>query len=151
MEQRVSLVTLGVSDLARSRAFYEAIGWRALPGPEGIAFFQLPCMVFALWSRAALLEDAGIEGGSGSASPGSALAYNCRTRAEADEVFKEAIAAGARSLKAPRDVFWGGYSGYFADPDGHLWEVAWNPFWTIDDKGGVDASPKNLQPKENSQ
>lgn len=146
MEQRLSLVTLGVSDLGRSRAFYTALGWRPLPGPEGIVFFQLPGMVFALWPREALLEDAGLDPDSGKASPSSALAYNCRSRGEVDEIFMEAVAAGARPLKPPREVFWGGYSGYFADPDGHLWEAAWNPHWTLDENGGVDASP----PKQNS-
>lgn len=153
MEQRLSLVTLGVEDLGRSRGFYEALGWRPLSGPEGVVFFQLTGTVFALWSRTSLLEDAGLDPESVKAAPASALAYNCRSRAEVDAIFAEAKAAGAKPLKTPRDAFWGGYSGYFADPDGHLWEVAWNPFWTIDERGGVDATPRprNDQPKENSQ
>lgn len=145
MEQRLSLVTLGVADLARSRRFYEALGWRALGGPEGVVFFQLPGMVFGLWPRASLLEDAGLDKDAGPAAPSSALAYNCRSREEVDAVIAEAKSAGAKILKTPREVFWGGYSGYFSDPDGHLWEAAWNPFWTIDDKGMIDASPKSAK------
>jgi hypothetical protein len=144
MEQRLSVVTLGVADLGRARAFYEALGWRALPGPDGVVFFQLPGMVFALWSRRALLDDAGLKptGEDQPPAPSIALAHNCRSRAAVDAVFTEAMRAGGRGLKSPREVFWGGYSGYFADPDGHLWEVAFNPHWTIDAAGGVDAAPR---------
>ncbi len=136
MEQRVSLVTLGVADLARSLRFYEALGWKRSNKDEGVAFFQTPGGVFALWSRGALAEDAGLTD-SGAAFSGMALAYNARSKAEVDAVLAEAEAAGATILKPAEDVFWGGYSGYFADPDGHPWEVAWNPGWTIEADGRV--------------
>ncbi len=135
MEQRLSLVTLGVADLDRSRRFYEALGWRRGNKDAGVVFFQLPGMILALWSRAALAEDAGVAdtGGFG----GVALAYNARSKADVDAVLAEAKAAGAHVLKPAKDTFWGGYSGYFADPDGHPWEVAWNPHWSFDEDGGV--------------
>ncbi|MEQ8177772.1 MAG: VOC family protein [Amphiplicatus sp.] len=142
MEQRISLVTLGVTDLARSRRFYEELGWRPLDGPEGVVFFQLQGMMFALWSRDELAKDAGLSPTPAKAGgfSGLALAYNARERADVDAVMKEAQKAGGEMLKPAADTFWGGYSGYFADPDGHLWEVAWNPGWRIDDKGGVWAA-----------
>jgi uncharacterized protein len=136
MEQRLSLVTLGVADLERSLRFYEALGWKRGNAHPSVVFFQLNGMILALWSRSALAEDAGIapnERGFG----GIALAYNARSRDDVDAVFAEAERAGARILKAAKDTFWGGYSGYFADPDGHLWEVAWNPEWTVTKKGDV--------------
>jgi len=135
MEQRVSLITLGVADLDRSRRFYEALGWKAGDTPEGVVFFQIPGGVFGLWSRAALAEDAGVadSGGFG----GIAIAYNARSRDEVDAVLAEAVAAGAKLLKPAKEAFWGGYSGYFADPDGHAWEVAHNPFWTVEADGRV--------------
>ncbi|MGH6900377.1 MAG: VOC family protein [Geminicoccaceae bacterium] len=137
MEQRLSLVTLGVADLERSRRFYEdGLGWRRGNDHEEVAFYQLGAMVLALWGRDALAEDARLPG-SGSGFGGIALAYNTRTREEVDAVLAEAEAAGARILKPAEDAFWGGYSGYFADPDGHPWEVAWNPGWTIMDDGSV--------------
>lgn len=138
MEQRLSLVTLGVADLARARSFYEKLGWRALAGPEGVVFFQLPSMMFALWSREELAKDAGLSP-AGEGFAGIALAYNARSKADADSVLTEAKAAGAEILKSAADTFWGGYSGYFRDPDGHIWEVAWNPHWTIAEDGGVSA------------
>jgi len=136
VEQRLSVVTLGVSDLARSIRFYEDLGWKRGNKEEGVAFFQMPGGIFALWSRAALAEDAGVpdsEPGFG----GIALAYNARAKGEVDAVIAEAEGAGGRVVKPAHDTFWGGYSGYFADPDGHLWEVAWNPFWTIEADGRV--------------
>jgi catechol 2,3-dioxygenase-like lactoylglutathione lyase family enzyme len=136
MEQRLSLVTLGVADLVRSQAFYERLGWKRGNTEEGVAFFQLPGGIMALWSRKALAEDAGIAD-SGAGFGGMALAYNARSREEVDAVIAEAVTAGGRLQKAAHETFWGGYSGYFADPDGHLWEVAWNPFWRIDDSGIV--------------
>ena len=117
MEQRVSLVTLGVADLARSRAFYEALGWTtgAEPGDD-VVFFQTGGMILALWDRAKLAEDSGVEdgGGWGGVTP----AYNTRSAAEVDEVIEEARAAGARIARQPAETFWGGYSGVFIDPDG---------------------------------
>lgn len=135
MEQRVSLITLGVADLDRSRRFYEALGWKRGNKDEGVVFFQIPGGVFALWRRAALVEDARVTDGSGFG--GIALAYNTRSKAEVDAVLAEAQAAGASLLKAAEETFWGGYSGYFADPDGHPWEVAWNPGWTIAADGSI--------------
>jgi uncharacterized protein len=135
MEQRVSLVTLGVADLGRAVRFYETLGWKRGNNDEGVAFFQIPGGVFALWSREALVEEVRLadSGGFG----GIALAYNTRSKAEVDAVLAEAEAAGARILRPAADTFWGGYSGYFSDPDGHPWEVAWNPGWSIGADGSV--------------
>lgn len=137
MDQRLSLVTLGVADLDRSARFYEqGLGWRRGNRDEGVVFFQMPGMILALWSRASLAEDARVRDG-GDGFGGMALAYNARSREEADAVLAEAKAAGARLLKPAEETAWGGYSGYFADPDGHLWEVAHNPFWKIGTDGSV--------------
>ena len=137
MEQRVSLITLGVEDLARSRAFYERLGWkRSMKNVEGVAFFQAGGMALALWSRAELAEDARLSP-EGSGFRGVALAYNTRTREEVDAVLAEAVAAGATLPKPAQDMFWGGYAGYFADPDGHLWEVAWNPGFKMKADGSI--------------
>ena len=140
MDQRVSLITLGVKDLARSLRFYEALGWTRGNKNESVVFFQLPGFILALWSRAALAEDAGIND-NGAGFGGIALAYNARSPAEVDGVINQAVAAGGRLLKAAHETFWGGYSGYFADPDGHTWEVAHNPGWTIDKAGHVSLTP----------
>lgn len=135
MEQRLSLVTLGVADLARSRAFYEGLGWkRSARQAEGVAFFQMGGAVLSLFGREDLAEDAGLPA-EGSGFGGVALAYNARSREEVDAVLAEAVAAGARLLKPAQEAFWGGYSGYFADPDAHLWEVAWNPGFPLDENG----------------
>ena len=139
MEQRVSLATLGVRDLARARAFYEALGWRTGAGPDDdVVFFQCGCMIVALWDRALLAADSGVEdpGGWG----GVTLAYNVRSPAEVDSVLDEARTAGAEIARAGAETFWGGYSGVFVDPDGHPWEVAHNPRWTIGDDGSVSLS-----------
>ena len=137
MEQRLSLVTLGVADLSRSRRFYEeGLGWKRGNDSADVAFYQLPGGVFALWARPLLAADAGVAD-SGAAFSGVALAYNARSREEVDTVLAEAGAAGAEIVKPAHDTFWGGYSGYFADPDGHLWEIAHNPFWTISEDGSV--------------
>ncbi|MGH7265187.1 MAG: VOC family protein [Candidatus Rokuibacteriota bacterium] len=138
MEQRLSLVTLGVADVGRSRRFYERLGWKASAASvESTVFFQLGGMVLALWGRGALAEDAGLPD-AGSAFGGIALAYNARTRAEVDAVLEAAREAGGRVLRPPADAVWGGYTGYFADPDGHPWEVAWNPHFTLRDDGGLE-------------
>jgi predicted lactoylglutathione lyase len=136
MEQRVSLVTLGVGDLARARAFYETLGWRtnAAPGDD-VIFFQAGGMIVALWGRAELAEDSGVEDSGGWG--GITLAYNARSPAEVDEVIAEAEAAGATIARPGAETFWGGYSGAFTDPDGHAWEVAHNPHWPI----GADGLP----------
>jgi uncharacterized protein len=137
VEQRVSLVTLGVSDLARSRAFYEQLGWRTRAEPgDDVVFFQAGGLIVALWSRAELAADSGVEdtGGWG----GITLAHNVRSPAEVDTVIAEAAAAGAEIPRAGAETFWGGYSGVFVDPDGHPWEVAHNPRWTIRDDGSIE-------------
>ena len=134
MDQRISLVTLGVADLARSRAFYEeGLGWTPADAPEGVVFYQLPGMAFALFGRDELAADARhpVDG----AFSGITLACNQRSEEDVDGVLAEAEAAGARILKPAERVFWGGYSGYFADPDGHVWEVAYNPGWSLADDG----------------
>ena len=135
MQPRLTLVTLGVADIAKARAFYEAWGWVASSASQpAVAFFQANGLVLALFGRADLAKDAHVEDRpTGFAA--ISLAYNTRSKAEADEVYARAIAAGARPIKELQDVFWGGYSGYFADPDGHLWEVAWNPFFPLDEQG----------------
>src|SRR5918999_5214596 len=134
MEQRVSLATLGVRDLARARSFYEALGWTtgAAPGDD-VAFFQAGGMVLALWDRAKLAEDSGVE--DGGAWGGVTLAHNVRSPAEVDEVIAQADAAGARIARRGAETFWGGYSGVFLDPAGHPWEVAYNPRWTLGEDG----------------
>jgi uncharacterized protein len=136
MDQRLSLVTLGVADLARSRAFYEALGWRSGAAPEDdVVFFQAGGMIVALWGREQLAEDTVAEdtGGWG----GITLAYNARSQEEVDAAIEEARAAGADIRREPAATFWGGYSAVFADPDGHPWEVAHNPHWTIEADGSV--------------
>ena len=136
MEQRVSLVTLGVADLARARAFYERLGWSSGAAPaDDVVFFQAGGMVLALWSRASLAEDTGVIDGGGWG--GVTLAHNVRSPAEVDAVVAEAAAAGGTVLRAPAATFWGGYSGVFADPEGHPWEVAHNPHWRLDEDGAV--------------
>jgi catechol 2,3-dioxygenase-like lactoylglutathione lyase family enzyme len=136
MEQRLSLITLGVSDLGRARRFYADLGWvtRAEEGDD-VVFFQAGGMVVALWDRAELAEDSAVSdpGGWG----GVTLAYNTRTSAEVDAVIEEARAAGATIGREPGETFWGGYSGVFIDPDGHPWEVAHNPRWTIEADGSL--------------
>ena len=125
MEQRLSVVTLGVADLDRSRRFYESLGWRRNNRDDGVVFFQIPGGVLALWRRHELAAETGLPD-SGSFG-GIALAYNTRSRAEVASVLAEAESAGARILRPAAETFWGGYAGYFQDPDGHLWEIAWNP------------------------
>ncbi|HEY2938447.1 MAG TPA: VOC family protein [Gaiellaceae bacterium] len=136
MEQRVSLVTLGVADLERARRFYEGLGWKtnAAPGDD-VVFFQSGGMILALWGRDQLAEDSGVEdrGGFG----GVTLAHNVGSPAEVDRVMEEARAAGATITREAGETFWGGYSGAFADPDGHPWEIAHNPHWTIEPDGSV--------------
>lgn len=140
MEPRISLVTLGVQDVARSRAFYERLGWRAAASSnEQVAFFDLGGVVLSVFGRQALAEDAGASAEARAATgfSGVALAHNVRDRAAVDGALAEAKAAGATIVKPAVETFWGGYAGYFADPDGHLWEIAHNPFWTLDEHGRV--------------
>ena len=137
MANRISMVTLGVDDLPRSRAFYEALGWVAAPqSQDSVVFLQGGNIVLGLYGRLALAEDAGIKETEPGFS-GFALAVNVASETDADRLFELAIANGARPQKTPQKVFWGGYSGYFADPDGHAWEVAWNPHWRFDNNGIV--------------
>jgi catechol 2,3-dioxygenase-like lactoylglutathione lyase family enzyme len=140
VEQRVSVVTLGVRDLERARAFYEALGWStgAEPGDD-VVFFQAGGMVIALWGRAQLAEDSGAEDASGWG--GVTLAHNVRSPAEVDSVLAEAEAAGATIPRPGGETFWGGYSGVFVDPEGHPWEVAHNPHWTLAPDGSVSLAP----------
>jgi catechol 2,3-dioxygenase-like lactoylglutathione lyase family enzyme len=140
MEQRVSLVTLGVVDVARARAFYEALGWTtsAEPGSE-VVFFPAGGMIVALWSRAQLATDTVVDDSGGWG--GVTLAHNVRSPAEVDAVLAEAEAAGATIARSGAETFWGGYSGVFVDPDGHPWEVARNPFWILADDGSVSLAP----------
>jgi catechol 2,3-dioxygenase-like lactoylglutathione lyase family enzyme len=135
MEQRISLITLGVADLRRAMDFYAALGWEGRSPDGDVAFYQAGGMVFALWSRAKLAEDSAVDdpGGWG----GITLAHNVRSPAEVDAVLAQAEAAGGRIARAGAETSWGGYSGVFADPDGHPWEVAHNPGWTIAGDGTV--------------
>jgi hypothetical protein len=133
MDQRISLVTLGVSDLERAAAFYRALGWEATDGPEDVVFFQAGGIVLGLWSRESLAEDSGVtdSGGWG----GVTLAHNVRSPEAVDRIIEEARAAGAAIARTGAETSWGGYSGCFIDPDGHPWEIAHNPYWTITDDG----------------
>jgi predicted lactoylglutathione lyase len=142
MEQRVSLVTLGVADLAASRRFYEALGWTSNTDPDlGVVFFQTGSMVLGLWSREELAKDSGTTdtGGWG----GVTLAHNVRAPAEVDAVIAEARAAGATIAREGAPTFWGGYSGAFIDPDGHPWEVAHNPGWELTADGAIVLDPSS--------
>ena len=136
MEQRLSLVTLGVADVARAQAFYEALGWKtgAEPGDD-VVFFQAGGMIVVFWGRDQLAEDSGVSDSGGWG--GVTLAYNTRSPAEVDAVLAEAEAAGATIARPGAETFWGGYSGAFIDPDGHPWEVAHNPHWTLGEDGSI--------------
>ena len=139
MEQRISLVTLGVADLERARRFYEALGCKSDSKPDqGVVFFQAGGVVVGLWGRAQLTEDSGVDdpGGFG----GIALAYNVGSTEEVDATLAEAERAGAEIVRSGAPTFWGGYSGVFHDPDGHPWEIAHNPFWTLRDDGSISLS-----------
>jgi len=137
VEPRVSLITLGVADVARARAFYEALGFKAgSASQDSVTFLDAGGVVLGLYGRAALAEDAAVADSVPGFS-GVALAHNTRSEAEVDAVLGQAVAAGAKLIKPAAKVFWGGYSGYFADPDGHLWEVAYNPYFKLGDDGRV--------------
>ncbi len=140
--QRVTLITLGVTDLDRSKAFYGALGWtptREMPGE--VVFYQINGMALGFFGLGPLAKDQGrpdAKLGTGAMT----LAQNFNTENEVDAAYTAAIAAGATPLKAPEKVFWGGYSGYYADPDGHVWEVAHNPFWPLNEDGSLTLPPK---------
>jgi predicted lactoylglutathione lyase len=137
MEQRISVITLGVRDLRESQAFYERLGWkRSTLDAEGVVFFQVGGMVLSLFSRQDLAKEAHLSP-EGSGFCGMALTYNTRSKDEVDEILEHAEAAGARILKPAQTAFWGGYSGYFSDPDGFPWEVAWNPGFQLAPDGRV--------------
>ncbi|UCD33326.1 MAG: VOC family protein [Desulfobacterales bacterium] len=134
MKPRISMITLGVSDMATSVKFYEeGLGFPRIESPPEVAFFTLNGTWLGLYGREALAEDATVSA-EGSGFESFALAHNVESEAEVDKVFSEAIQAGATAVKQPQNVFWGGYSGYFKDPDGHLWEIAYNPFEWIGPK-----------------
>jgi catechol 2,3-dioxygenase-like lactoylglutathione lyase family enzyme len=136
LEQRVSLITLGVADIARSRAFYERLGWiTGAREKDDVVFFQAGELIVALWDRTQLAEDSCVSDGGGWG--GITLAHNVRSPAEVDAVLAGAEAAGAAIGRPGAETFWGGYSGVFVDPDGHAWEVAHNPSWPIADDGSV--------------
>ena len=139
MDQRISLITLGVRDLERAKDFYGRLGWTVVEGsPDDVAFYQAGGMVLALWDRALLAEDSAVADAGGWG--GVTLAYNVAAPHEVDAVIDEARAAGATIGRAPDETFWGGYSGVFIDPDGHPWEIAHNPGWTLHEDGSVSAS-----------
>jgi uncharacterized protein len=137
MDQRISLVTLGVTDVPRARAFYEALGWKVGAQPDAeTVFFEAGGIVLGLWDRAKLAADSSVQdhGGWGGITP----AHNVRSREDVDAVIDQARAAGATIAREPAETFYGGYAGVFHDPDGHAWEIAHNPYWTLRDDGSVD-------------
>lgn len=138
MQQRISLITLGVADVRAARAFYERLGWTCAndSDAQGVAFFQAGGMAFALWDRGELATDSALTDGGGWG--GITLAHNVSSPQEVDAVLAEAQQAGASIGRPGAATFWGGYSGIFIDPDDHPWEVAHNPRWTIADDGSID-------------
>jgi len=142
MEQRVTLITLGVRDLDRSTAFFERLGWkRSVRQAHGISFFQCGSIALGLFPYDELVRDCGLDAGveemAATAQRGISIAHNGRNREDVDRIMAEAEAAGATIVKTPRNLDWGGYGGYFTDIDGHLWEVAWNPGFPLDNEGAV--------------
>ena len=136
MEQRISLVTLGVADVPRARTFYERLGWRGQEVEETV-FFQAGGIALVLWRREKLADDAGIEDSATEGFGGIALAHNVRSRAEVDEVLGHAANAGAAITQPPRETAYGGYAGSFTDPDGHVWEIAHNPGFPLGPDGAI--------------
>lgn len=139
MEQRISIVTLGVKDVSRSRRFYEALGWRGQEAEETV-FFQAGGQAVVLWDREKLAADAGVAD-EGATFGGTALAHNVRSRRQVDELMAHAKAVGATISRPPRDTFYGGYAGSFRDPDGHIWEIAYNPGFALDEQGNLTVPP----------
>jgi hypothetical protein len=134
----ISLVTLGVTDIAKATAFYKRLGFaRSGASQESVSFFTAGAVVLGLWSREEQCADANA-GQVWTGNGGMVVAMNCATEAEVDAMLDKAKAAGAMLLKPAAKVFWGGYNGYFADPDGHVWEVAYNPFWPLREDGRID-------------
>ncbi|MGI5525686.1 VOC family protein [Micromonospora sp. CA-259024] len=136
MEQRISLITLGVNDVPRAKAFYEHLGWRGQEVEETV-FLQAGGVALVLWARDKLAADAGIDDPGTDGFGGVSLAQNVRSRAEVDEVIATAVEAGAAVTKPARETFYGGYAGYFTDPDGHVWEIAWNPGFPLGPDGSL--------------
>jgi uncharacterized protein len=134
---RITLVTLGVADLDRSRAFYAALGWEEAQAVDGVTFYQMDGSVVALFDMEALAADQG-RPGSALGTGGATYAQNFHDRAGVDTAYLRALDAGATGLKAPAATLWGGYAGYFADPDGHVWELAFNPLWPLDATGRTE-------------
>ncbi|MGR3290657.1 MAG: VOC family protein [Paracoccaceae bacterium] len=134
--QRVTLITLGVDDLERSRKFYADLGWQAIREQDDVSFYQINGLALGLFGLSDLAKDQGrpdTKLGFGAMT----LAQNFTTTEEVEAAYAKALSAGATALKSPQEVFWGGYSGYYADPDGHVWEVAMNPFWPLNDDGSL--------------
>jgi len=136
VEQRVSLITLGVADVSRARTFYERLGWQGQQVEETV-FFQAGSMAVVLWARHKLAHDAGIEDSTAGGFGGLALAHNVGSRAEVDGLLAGAADAGAEITQAARETFYGGYAGYFRDPDGHVWEIAYNPSFHLGPDGSL--------------
>jgi uncharacterized protein len=136
VEQRISLVTLGVTDVSRARNFYEQLGWRGQE-VEQTVFLQAGGLALVLWGRAALAADAGVPDAGAGGFGGTALAHNVRSRDEVDQILADAVAAGATLTKPAAETSYGGYAGYFADPDGHLWEIAHNPGFLLGPDGAL--------------
>jgi len=146
MRPRLNFVTLGVADVAAARRFYEMLGFTASPASQdAVTFFDAGGVVLALWGRGELAKDAGVRA-EGSGFSGFALAHNVASEAEVDAVLAAAVVAGAKLVRAAQKVFWGGYTGYFEDPDGHLWEVAYNPFMPLDENGHVTLPKPSPKP-----
>ena len=136
MEQRISLVTLGVADVARARMFYERLGWHGQEVEETV-FFETGGIVVVLWGRDKVADDAGLEDGGTDGFGGMTLAHNVRSRVEVDEVLGQAASAGAEITQPARETFYGGYAGFFTDLDGHVWEIAYNPGFPLDRDGAI--------------
>ena len=136
VEQRLSLLTLGVTDVTRARTFHERLGWQGQEVEETV-FFQAGTIALVLWGRDKLAADAGIEDRNAGGFGGMSLAHNVRSRSEVDEVLGEAANAGAEITQTARETFYGGYAGCFADPDGHIWEIAYNPGFPLSRDGAI--------------
>ena len=135
MEQRISLITLAVTDMERSAAFYEAMGWRREESPDGVIAFDLIGQTLGIYPKDKLAEDMGLSPDQIGGFSGITLAHNVSDKGQVDAVMTRAQAAGARIIRPADDIFWGGYQGYFADPDGHVWEIAFNPFSPLGPNG----------------
>lgn len=138
MHQKISLITLGVENLEKARAFYERLGWiRSVRDAEGVAFFQMGGMALSLFPREELAKDAMVEDKGANGFHGMALGYCARTKEHVDAILERAVNAGAKLVKEAQDTSWGGYSGYFSDPDNFLWEIAWNPGFQLQEDGTI--------------